>query len=115
MLSTSQKKLLDAIQELHRFETSPKALPDLKAIVVELRSALAEVQGEMVAKAMRQRQPYTEALRILGNMFRGAIDACNTIALFLDLPTIDARSAATFLVVLGNFAGIESFLNTLEQ
>jgi hypothetical protein len=103
MLSSSQKKLLDAIKELHRFETSPKALLDLKAIVVELRSALVEVQGEMVAEA------------ILGNMFRGAIGACSTIALFLDLPAIDARSAATFLVVLGNFAGIESFLNALKQ
>ena len=114
MLTSSQKELLDAIVELHRFETIARTLSDLKAVIVEIRSALTKVQGEILAFFVKQLQ-VPDTLDSFTNMFREAIMSCNTVALMSDVPNMNPKALATYLYSSGNFAGIESFLRVLEQ
>lgn len=114
MLTPYQKELSDAIVELQRFETSAGTLSDLKAVVVEVRSALTKVQGEILASAFKQPQA-SETFGFFIKLFVDAMNSCNTVALLCDYPNMNPKSLATFLYTNGNFAGIESFLRAGEQ
>ena len=113
MLSEAQKELLGAIGELHKLETRTSTLLDFKAVVVETRSTLIKVQGELLGNAIKEKTT-GDALGALLGLFKTAIDACNSVAMFSDVPTMNEKMLASFLVAQGNFAGIEAFLTALK-
>ena len=112
-LTESQRELLDSIVELHRFETSDETPSNLKALVVEMRTALTKVQGELIASAILQ--PQSQVFGTFVQLFRIAIDYCSMAAVLADSPNMDSKSLATMLYITGNLAGIESFLRALEK
>ena len=110
-------RVLDAIEELHRLERSDKTTKDLKAVLIETRTALTNYQAELMSYVLKHGKGKNLEVHVeLQKTLQTAINVCNTGALMSDMPASpSARIIATYVISEGGFSGIEAFLKVMRS
>ena len=110
MHSGSRNELVLAIAQLRRIAIHPSTSQDLRAAVVRARSALTEVQGEVLSDAIKKGRANKRVLRALAQ-FNTAIEGCNRIDHLADDPQwMNLEALPLALLAAANFSVIEAYL-----
>jgi hypothetical protein len=105
MVSEPRKELIRDMGELYKLETGIFT-SDVKASVVNDRSALTRIQGASLRSVISESSETRSASMLI--IFNGAIDAHNTIDLFFENPAwMDKRSIPASLIILSNLPAVE--------